>query len=671
MQPPYELIEKLGEGGMGEVWKARDVRSGELVALKFMKLEKMRNDPKAFERVQREIQIAMTLDHPHILRALTYGHRFYQNQRRLYLVSQYISGGSLGHLIDRRPPHEYWTLTQTADAILQAAQALDYLHTRSRPIIHQDVKPDNFLLVHRRQDARRIVHLFLCDFGIARWQITGSEMTSNPIGTRGYMAPEQAYGAITWTADQYSLAMLACELLTGQKPKFDLSMHIHHDIRAAHDTQMYEQRPSVLNPQRKLSYEIDAAILRALAFDPEQRFPSILTFGETLHWVIMRQVGHNVPTHPLPRADTNIFVPTQLAPTAPTEVAFVPIAIRQIEPFGQQVADEASVPEPHQEIPLRPARVKGVSLPSLAVSTSLRKDLPGRPNSISWSPDGEYIACTFYGETPPMIIKHDKSIQTVQGIETTQAACWSPNGHVLAISALSAIEGQSEIHFWNRSVSAFEQLILAFKGDAIHELNWSCRGELAVWVNDHIHIYALPEQVSSVHEPLDPQYTVMQQVQYGGNSVLRWSPDGSLLAVGTKNGTLACWSVDKRMMLPQWDVSTPGQSIYSLAWTPDSTSLAIAFRDKRVAMWNVRAHRKLGEWSKLAIVPRQLSISQQGHISLVSNRARILFGYFDEPTPSAMSSGQWFAVWSPTRAEFATLDAEKDTALVIYQEKNG
>ncbi len=88
-------------------------------------------------------------------------------------------------------------------------------------------------------------------------------------------------------------------------------------------------------------------------------------------------------------------------------------------------------------------------------------------------------------------------------------------------------------------------------------------------------------------------------------------------------------------------------------------------------MWNVWEHRKLREWSNLAIVPRRLSISQQGHISLVSNRARILFGHFDEPTPSAMCPGQWFAVWSPMRAEFVTLDAEKDTALVIYQEQNG
>src|SRR5579884_4245086 len=133
----YKLREELGKGGMGIVYLAKDVLTQQQVALKIMTgyPEDFQEDQRAREKFKMEIQIAQQLDHPHVLRAFAGGETVLDGRNLPYLISEYIPEGSLQDLISRRKvwPWEQWTLTQIADTIMQAAQGLQYLHTR-KPI---------------------------------------------------------------------------------------------------------------------------------------------------------------------------------------------------------------------------------------------------------------------------------------------------------------------------------------------------------------------------------------------------------------------------------------------------------------------------------------------------------------------------------------------------------
>ncbi|MBO0780250.1 MAG: protein kinase, partial [Ktedonobacteraceae bacterium] len=143
----YQRLKRLGQGMMSVVWLARDTYSQELVALKVMHTiaEDDQRNRKAMERFQREIEIARTLNHPHILPIIDYGHTVHEGHQVPFLVSPYIEEGSLAELVRIDPPWRDWSLIQISDAIMQAAQSLWYLHTRNPQIVHQDVKPGNFL----------------------------------------------------------------------------------------------------------------------------------------------------------------------------------------------------------------------------------------------------------------------------------------------------------------------------------------------------------------------------------------------------------------------------------------------------------------------------------------------------------------------------------------------
>src|SRR5690242_4038680 len=147
---------------MSVVWLALDTSTQNRVALKIMTrmTEDDQRNQKARQRFQREIDIARRLQHPHILPILDYGSMQYENRDVPYLVSSYVSTGSLALLIQRQSPWLYWSLLQTADVIMQAAESLSYLHSQHPPIVHEDVKPGNFLcdLVERPE---RVVYLYL------------------------------------------------------------------------------------------------------------------------------------------------------------------------------------------------------------------------------------------------------------------------------------------------------------------------------------------------------------------------------------------------------------------------------------------------------------------------------------------------------------------------------
>ncbi len=656
----YERQKLLGQGLMSAVWLARDTYTQEFVALKIMTAipEDDRRNQKARERFHREIEIASSLQHPHVLPIISYGYMRYDNRNVPYLVSPYISEGSLADLIKARPPWQYWSLLQTADAVMQAAESLYYLHTRTPQIVHQDVKPGNFLL-RSVQSSRRAVHLYLCDFGISRWRQSSATMASELVGTFAFMAPEQVERKVDCASDQYALAVMACYLLTGKLP-----------IQAATNEQYAEAHlhelplaPSQLNPDRINSPQIDDVILRALEKIPTERFPTIVEFAQALQQAIMRlaQARAAAPTERLGVAARSV-TSTQERPSPPAQPAPVeteqPIALDPLDTNEGRILDEPLPAKPEKVVAARGVETSFALLPFNATA---RRDLPARPKLLWWSPDGDALACALYGSVP-LILGRKGLVQEIRAVnaEHTACLCWSPDGRAIAVSL------PGEICFWDVAAQTLLPLVLRFNVRTIEGMDWSAGGQLAVWVDHQILLYTLSYAQLTGSQAPEPQTLATGAMRCANVGVLRWSPDGARLAAGAGNGAVLCWNVGSRAAA--WQVASPGQKVNSLVWSHESDLLAVAFRDNRVIGWDVYTRDMVCVWENLPAMPRTLSISTGRRIVLASGEPRLLSGYPNELFPSAMLTGQLLAAWSPTRTELATLDERRENALVIWHE---
>ena len=290
----YRLQRLLGTGGMGEVYLAEDPRIGQQVAMKVSRTEASaypnRADAQEAVRLfQREARAIARLDHPHILPLFGYGEESIQGVTCTYLVMPFRREGSLADWLRQRNDQELIAPLDVAAFVAQAADALQYAHDNQ--IIHQDVKPSNFLIRSSREHPQR-PDLLLADFGIARMSSATSSMSHTVRGTPTYMAPEQWSGEPVPATDQYALAVMAYELLTGRPPfmgRQEQVMYQHFQVEP--------QRPSALNP--RLPSPIDSVLLRALAKKPTDRFPTIADFAQALQQALLSAPSVTLPSPPL------------------------------------------------------------------------------------------------------------------------------------------------------------------------------------------------------------------------------------------------------------------------------------------------------------------------------------------------------------------------------------
>jgi eukaryotic-like serine/threonine-protein kinase len=269
----YRILRLIGSGGMGEVYLADDPTINRQVAIKVVHTEAADNSgterSKGAARLfQREAKAIAMLDHTYILPLYDYGEQEINGVGFAYLVMPYRQEGSLAYWLQQGGA-AHLLIQDVEQIVQQAASALQYAHDHQ--IVHQDIKPSNFLVRTNKDNPQR-PDLLLTDFGIAKLSTLTSSVSQSIRGTPTYMAPEQWEGHPVPATDQYALAVMVYELLTGHPPFRGNPMQMMY----AHvNTQ--PEAPSRRNP--RLSPAIDAVILRALAKKPEERFPSIQAFA--------------------------------------------------------------------------------------------------------------------------------------------------------------------------------------------------------------------------------------------------------------------------------------------------------------------------------------------------------------------------------------------------------
>jgi serine/threonine protein kinase len=258
----YQLIRRIGRGGMSEVWLAEDPQLNRQVAIKTLPPHNQ-NDHEFSLRFEREAQAAAALNHPHILHVHDYGRQQLINGMVVtYIVMPYIAGGSLEDKIARyASANSIMPVQEALNYLSQAAEAIDYAHGQG--IVHRDIKPGNMLL-------RDENWLMLVDFGIARMLADREQLTQAGVsfGTPEYMAPEQAQGRALAASDIYSLGVLAYQLFTGRLP---FQADTGYVTTFQHLT-MLPPPPRQINPN--ISPAVEVVLLRCLVKQPAERYSS-------------------------------------------------------------------------------------------------------------------------------------------------------------------------------------------------------------------------------------------------------------------------------------------------------------------------------------------------------------------------------------------------------------
>jgi serine/threonine-protein kinase len=283
----YRLEAQVGAGGMAVVFRARDQRLGRLVALKIL-TPALTADPAFRRRFIAESRAAAAVDDPHIIPV----HEAGEASGVLFITMRFVAGGDLRRVLDREGA---LPAVRAGEFLSPVASALDAAHRAG--LVHRDVKPANILV-----DASpgRPDHVYLSDFGVSKGATASVSLTGTGqfVGTPDYSAPEQIQGRVVdGRADQYALACVAYQLLTGEVP-FERDQGLA--VLLAH---LSEPPPSLHSRRADLPEAADRVLARAMAKAPEQRYGSCGDFADALREAFGLALYHprssaSLPDHP-------------------------------------------------------------------------------------------------------------------------------------------------------------------------------------------------------------------------------------------------------------------------------------------------------------------------------------------------------------------------------------
>jgi serine/threonine protein kinase len=320
----YRLTRLLGQGGFADVYLGEHTYLKTSAAIKVLQT-RVTNDDDLASFLQEAQHIASLL-HPHIIRVLDFG----VDSKTPFLVMDYAPHGTLRQ---RHPKGTRLPLTTLVPYVQQIAEALQYAHEEK--LIHRDMKPENILLGRRSE-------VLLSDFGIALIaQSSRYQSTQEVVGTVAYMAPEQIQGKPRTASDQYSLAIVVYEWISGVRP-------FHGSFTELCAQHMFAPPPALREKISTISPAIEQVLTIALAKDPKQRFASVQAFAKALEQACLEEVTPTIVSSPKdsssipPPVSSNPPAQTLSPPLAYAEPRFPP-SVQQagnVSPFISPLAAE-------------------------------------------------------------------------------------------------------------------------------------------------------------------------------------------------------------------------------------------------------------------------------------------------------------------------------------------
>lgn len=605
----YRLLGLLGQGGFADVYLGEHVYLNTQAAIKVLHTQ-LTQDMKA--HFLGEAQTIARLRHPYIVHVLDFG----VENVIPFLVMEYAPNGTLRQ---RYPRGSRLSLPLIVSYIKQIAGALQYAHDQR--LIHRDVKPENMLLGQDNQ-------VLLSDFGIATIAHTSRSLHTQDIsGTIAYMAPEQVQGKSRPASDQYSLAIITYEWLTGYCP-------FQGSFAEIASQQMFAPLPPLQMSSQALPPDVERVLRKALAKDPEVRFARVEAYAKAFEQACqpgLSTVPIATPTFLPPSSTVSTLIsvpPTKPSPsiaplyTDPPNIS-PPVSYQStpgVAPHSPSRTPPTSLPETMIAAPLIDQPQRGISrravlgsllgltavvagggiawfsiehLRSSAASTGVvpqptskpaqqpstpvkSKPLihqgPDKEYTVSWSPDGTKIASAGNGE---IIEIWDPStgaslFNLAGGSGTVYSVAWSPDGTKIA-------SGQKDgtVKIWDAANGNFISNLTGHTG-RVNSVAWSSDSRYLVTGSG--------DRTARVWDVASGSNITT----YRGHSLwvngVAWSHNNSLIVSGSGDKTAQVWDAFNGNLVLTYSRHT--NEVLALAWSPDNSRVASASDDNTAQIWD-------------------------------------------------------------------------------------
>jgi Tol biopolymer transport system component/tRNA A-37 threonylcarbamoyl transferase component Bud32 len=544
----YQLVEKLGEGGMGEVYKARDTRLNRFVAVKVLRAELTADEGRKLRLVQ-EARAASSLNHPNIVVV----HDFAAEGATNFIVMEYVAGKTLDALI----PREGMRLNDALRIGAQIADGLASAHAAG--IVHRDLKPSNVIV----GDDGRVKVL---DFGLAKVTeepVSGADEATQTrlhrteegtiVGTVNYMSPEQAEGRkVDARSDIFSFGSVLYEMVSGQRP-------FAGESRLATLSAILKEEPKALD---SVPADIGTIVRRCLRKDPSRRFQHMADLKVALDEVRESSESAGPTAAQLAR-------PRRRVPTA----AWVAGGVGVLSALALAAWWWIPVAEP--PAPSAAAAFRRTPLTSY----------PGAETQATFSPDGRQVAFAWDGEGRNNFDIYVKIVGGGEPLRLTTAPdedrrpAWSPDGTSIAFTRGNAIYTISPLGGAERKLADATSSSLA----------WTPDGK-AIAFADSTAVSASPVMLLSLDSRERRQLTHPPQ---GASDVFfAFSPDGKRLAF-VRTLSRSNSGILHVMTLPDGQpraIDVPQSTfMYDIAWTTDSRAILATVERGTVSLWRVDA----------------------------------------------------------------------------------
>jgi WD40 repeat protein len=519
----YRLLYLIAAGGFAEVYLGAHVHLNTYAAIKVLHT---RLDSGDLDEFRKEARIVARLRHPHIVSI----HDFDVKDGTPFLVMDYAPNGTLRQ---RHPRGSVVPPVVIVTYLKQIADALQYAHEQH--YIHRDIKPENMLLGERDS-------ILLSDFGIALVFSTQSQSDRDVVGTLPYMAPEQFEGRPVIASDQYSLGVVVYEWLCGECP-FKGSLG---EVAAQHANTL---PLSLCQRVPGLSPGLEAVVMRALAKNPAERFPSVLDFANRFESALSSSQPLQLQAVKEAYLANVADLPNPYAPTIAVTPPVTPVAPKS----GPVISRRTAL------LGLTGLGALGLSGGALAWMVSKRRYIqPPLPfATVSPTPSPIPVGTTFHTYRG----HHDSVLGVASSLDGASIASASKD---------------MTVQVWDAATGGVNAVSYRGHTDAVNCVSWSPDGKFVVSGGN--------DATVRIWKIADGSNSFTYSGHSGAVNSVAWSPDGSLIASAGADKTVQVWNAADGSN--PFTYSGHSDSVNAVAWSPDGKLIASASSDNTVQVWN-------------------------------------------------------------------------------------